>query len=92
MLFEPFLNGLGNNLHHIEPVECTKYIKPVVRLSLNPTGYGLFQYLLNSSGRASMCGSLCTDEIGQGRDRLGGSHPVDEEFPEGNSKLITSLF
>src|SRR5918999_6038989 len=24
MLFEPFLNGLGNNLHHTEPVECTK--------------------------------------------------------------------
>jgi hypothetical protein len=24
-------------------VECTKYLKPVVRLSLNPTGYGLFQ-------------------------------------------------
>jgi hypothetical protein len=50
------------------------------------------RYLLNNSGCASMCGSLCTDEIGQGRNRLGGSHPVDEEFPEGNSKLITSLF
>ena len=42
MLFELFLNGLGNNLHHTEPVECTEYLKPVVRVFQNPTSNRLF--------------------------------------------------
>jgi hypothetical protein len=37
MLLEPFLNRLSNDLHHTEPVECTKYLKPIVRIFLNPT-------------------------------------------------------
>jgi hypothetical protein len=45
MLLKPFLNGLGNNLHHTESVERAKYLKPIVRLFPNPTGHGLFHKL-----------------------------------------------
>jgi hypothetical protein len=55
MLLEPFLNRLGNNLHHTEPVECTEYLKPVVRVFLTDVPCGNRANLLKYKENLKNC-------------------------------------